>query len=181
MEKFVVIDTETTWTDEVMSIGAVLADSDTMLPLETRYYVLDPEYKIGGMYSGALFGRDLENPIICSRSKALNNLIEWCKDNFVSKIFAYNAMFDRGHLPELLFFSWFDIMKLAAYKQYNPKIPSGAELCSTGRLKTGYGVQSIMRMLSGNCNYFETHNALKDSLDELEIMSLLGHPIDKYI
>lgn len=180
MEKFVVIDTETTWTDEVMSIGAVLADSDTMLPLDSKYYILDPEYRIGGMYSASLMPRDIEKPMICSRSEALNNLIVWCKNISVNKIFAYNATFDRNHLPELSNMNWFDIMKLAAYIQYNPKIPRGADLCSTGRLKTGYGVQSIMRMLSGDYTYFETHNALKDSLDELKIMLLLGHPIYRY-
>ena len=180
MEKFVVIDTETTWTDKVMSIGAVVADSETMLPLESRYYILDPEYRAGGMYSDALIRRDIEKPLICTRAEALNNLIDLCKDNCVSKIFAYNAMFDRSHLPELSNMHWFDIMKLAAYIQYNPMIPHDAPLCSTGRLKSGYGVQSIMRMLSGNYNYFETHNALKDSIDELKIMLLLGHPIEKY-
>lgn len=180
MEKFVVIDTETTWTDDVMSIGVVLADSVTMLPLESRYYILDPEYREGGMYSDALMRRDIGKPIICSRAEALNNIINWCKNNCVSKIFAYNAIFDRSHLPELSGMNWFDIMKLAAYIQYNHKIPYTASLCSTGRLKSGYGVQAIMRLLTGDDNYFETHNALKDSLDELKIMLLLGHHIEKY-
>ena len=181
MEKFVVIDTETTWSDDVMSIGAVMTDSDTMLPIESRYYVLDPEYRAGGMYSDVLLLPDVKNPIICSRLKALNNFIGWCKNNCVRKIFAYNAVFDRTHLPELVGMRWFDIMKLAAYAQYNHKIPRGMPLCSTGRLKSGYGVQSILRMLSGDITYKETHNALKDSLDELKIMSLLGYPIEKYI
>ena len=39
----IVIDTETTWYDEVMSIGAVVADSDTMSLVETKYYIIDPE------------------------------------------------------------------------------------------------------------------------------------------
>lgn len=69
MEKFVVIDTETTWTDKVMSIGAVVADSNTMLPLESRYYILDPEYRAGGMYSDALIHRDIEKPLICTRQR----------------------------------------------------------------------------------------------------------------
>ncbi len=181
MEKFVVIDTETTWTDEVMSIGAVIADSDTMLPLESKYYILDPEYRAGGMYLGALLHRDIKNPIICSRLEALNNLIDWCKNNRVSKVFAYNSVFDKNHLPELGGMHWFDIMKLAAYIQYNHKIPRGMPLCSTGRLKSGYGVQSILRMLTGDTAYQETHNALKDSLDELKIMLLLGYPVEKYI
>ena len=46
MSKFIVIDTETTWYDEVMSIGAVVADSDTMSLVETKYYIIDPEFSV---------------------------------------------------------------------------------------------------------------------------------------
>ena len=55
MDKFLVIDTETTWSDRVMSIGAVVADAYDMRPLATKYYILDPEYMAGGMYSSANF------------------------------------------------------------------------------------------------------------------------------
>lgn len=181
MEKFVVIDSETTWTDNVMSIGAAVADGESMEPLQSRYYIINPEYRAGGMYSASLMRRDIEKPVICSRAEALQDLINLCKENGVSKVFAYNALFDLRHLPELSFMRWFDIMKLAAYVQYNPAIPRDAPVYSTGRLKSGYGVQSVMRMLTGNRNYFETHNALKDTLDELKIMLLLGRRLEEYI
>ena len=35
MGKFAVIDTETNWADQVMSIGTVIADSDTFEAIET--------------------------------------------------------------------------------------------------------------------------------------------------
>ena len=180
MEKFVVIDTETNWEDAVMSIGAVMADGDTMSAIEARYYILDPEYKAGGMYSDALLLKNSMRPRICSRAEALEDILAMCKLNGAEKIFAYNAIFDRTHLPELQGLVWHDIMKLAAYAQYNRAIPRSAPLCSTGRLRSGYGVEPIMRMLTGNGNYFETHNALQDTLDELKIMSLLGHPLALY-
>lgn len=34
-----------------------------------------------------------------------------------------------GHLPELNGLEWYDIMRLAAYVQYNPMIPHGAPIC----------------------------------------------------
>ena len=58
-------------------------------------------------------------------------------------------------------------------------IPVSAECCKTGRLKRGYSVENIMRMF-GNSDYIESHNALLDARDELEIMRLLGYPIDTY-
>ena len=71
-------------------------------------------------------------------------------------------------------------MRLAAYRQYNPRIPAWADCCSTGRLKRDYGVESMLRLLSGTRAYRETHNALFDALDELEIMRLLGHRVENY-
>ena len=65
MEKFIVIDTETTWTDSVMSIGAVVADSGDMSPVVSKYYILDPEYKAGGMYSRQLILSGAARPSYC--------------------------------------------------------------------------------------------------------------------
>ena len=42
---FAVIDTETNWHDEVMSIGIVIADSVNFKPIGAKYYLLDPEVK----------------------------------------------------------------------------------------------------------------------------------------
>jgi hypothetical protein len=71
-------------------------------------------------------------------------------------------------------------MRLAAYQQYNKAIPASAECCKTGRLKRGYGVEDILKMLSGNNRYRETHNAVTDAEDELKIMILLGYEISEY-
>ncbi len=71
-------------------------------------------------------------------------------------------------------------MRLAAYRQYNLAIPSSADCFKTGRLKRGYGVEDILKMLSKNKRYRETHNAVLDAQDELEIIRLLGHDIIEY-
>ena len=49
MGRFAVIDTETNWSDQVMSIGVVIADADTFEIEETRYYILPQECQVGGM------------------------------------------------------------------------------------------------------------------------------------
>ncbi len=181
MEKIAVLDTETTWDNQVMSIRVVLADAVSLQALDAKYYVLTPEYLTGGMYSGALFPDDRLKPTVCTRSEAMAQLLSWLAAAGVCRVFAYNAGFDQGHLPELRRLRWYDIMRLAAYRQTNPAIPAHWACCSTGRLKRGYGVESMLRLLSGNCGYCETHNALFDAADELQIMRLLGHPIENYI
>lgn len=180
MGRFAVIDTETNWADRVMSIGTVIADADTFQLIDAKYHVLTPEYLVGGMYESTLFCDPKRPPTMCGREEALQELTDWFYANDVHSLFAYNACFDRNHLPELREFDWFDIMRLAAYRQYNRKIPADADCCSTGRLKRGFGVEPMLRLLSGEPRYCETHNALHDAIDELEIIRLLGYRLQAY-
>lgn len=180
MGRFAVIDTETNWSDQVMSIGTIIADADTFQAIEAKYHILPAECSVGGMYSGTLYIETPIKPIPCARSEAIADLRIWFQLHGVHDIFAYNACFDRNHLPELRQFHWHDIMRLAAYRQYNHKIPLHADCYSTGRLKRSYGVEEMLRLLSGNAHYRESHNAFFDCMDELEIMRLLGYPPSKY-
>ncbi len=180
MAKIAVIDTETTWGDEVMSVGIVIADEKDYKPIESRYYVFDPEYRAGGFFSAQLFKAAKKDTKITTRKQALEETEAWLAKSGVKKLFAYNGSFDKNHLEELVNYSWYDIMRLAAYKQYNPSIPENADCCKTGKLKRNYGVEPITRMLSGNPGYCEVHNALQDALDELNIMCMLKHAIEVY-
>lgn len=180
MNNFAVIDTETTWNDSVMSIGVAIANSDTFELADKRYYILTPFKDHGGMYTYALYINGIEPDLECPRGKAIEELCQFLANYNVNTIFAYNAAFDYRHLPELSHLAWYDIMKVAAYKQHNPKIPQLADCYKTGRLKCGYGVENIYRLLSENWQYCEMHNALTDAIDELEIMKLLKRQIDKY-
>ena len=179
IERFAVIDTETNWNDEVMSIGAVIADAKTQEKSDSRYYIITPEYRVGGMFSNEL-RPDGEDVHIADRRQALQEIRQWLDSYHVQKLFAYNASFDRNHLPEYAGYQWYDIMRLAAYRQYNRAIPDTADCYKTGRLKWGYGVEAVLKMLSGDKRYRETHNAVSDAEDELRIMQLLGHEISIY-
>ena len=108
------------------------------------------------------------------------DLRQWLHDLGIREIYAYNARFDKQHLWELQDFSWYDIMRIAAYRQYNASISPWAECCSTGRLRRNYGVEPILGALKGDLSYRETHNAALDALDELSIMRLLRQPLSLY-
>lgn len=178
-DKFAVIDTETNWIDEVMSIGVVVAESETKKKIDSKYYIITPEYKVGGMFSNEL-RPDEKGACIAGRGQALKEIKQWLDTYDVQKLFAYNASFDRKHLPEYSGYQWYDIMRLAAYRQYNRSIPDSADCYKTGKMKYGYGVEDILKMLSKNRRYSETHNAVLDAEDELRIMQLLGHGISEY-
>lgn len=198
---FAVIDTETNWHDEVMSLGVAIADKTTFRCLETRYYIFEQEARVGGMYSSVLYkctnttasanrnGATLgtaqtttaaTSPITAARATAMAYLSDYLSSHGITSIYAYNAKFDCGHLPELQDYNWYDIMRIAAYKQFNKSIPDTAPCCKTGRLKSNYGVEPIIRMLAGNNRYYEVHNAVADAIDELRIIELLGLPLDSY-
>ena len=181
MSNFAVIDTETNWADQVMSIGTVIADTGTFRPVAVKYHILPIECRVGGMYESTLFVETPAAPILCTRAEAIGDLRAWFRQHGVASIFAYNACFDRNHLPELRDLDWHDIMRLAAYRQHNPRIPATADCCSTGRLKRGYGVEPMLRLLSGDRTYHESHNAILDALDELEIMRLLARTTAEYL
>ncbi len=178
-EFIAVIDTETNWRDEVMSIGVALSDMDTYRCVDKRYYILEPEWRIGGFYSGVIKKGDTR-AIMIGRVEVMEDLERYLLNHNVKKILAYNARFDLGHLPELNDFEWFDIMRVAAYRQHNPFITDDMECCKTGRLKGKYGVEAIMQMITGDSYYRETHNAVIDACDELKIVELLGLGIEEY-
>ncbi len=179
VDKFAVIDTETNWNDEVMSIGVVVAESETKKKIDSKYYIITPEYRVGGMYSNELRFNE-KGVCVASREQALKEIKWWLDTYGVQKLFAYNASFDKKHLPEYSGYQWYDIMRLAAYRQYNRSIPSSADCYKTGKMKHGYGVEEILKMLSKNRRYSETHNAVLDAEDELRIMQLLGHGLSEY-
>ena len=179
MSRFAVLDTETTWDDDLMSIGVVIADDSDFTEIESIYYVIDPVYKRGGMYSGELVLKNAK-PLVATREKALKAVEKLLDKYAITVVLAYNACFDQKHLSEISAYEWLDIMKVAAYKQHNKKIPAWADCHGTGRLKCDYGVEPMMQLLSGKARYCETHNALQDAKDELTIVKLLGYPVEYY-
>lgn len=174
-----IIDTETNWDDQVMSIGIVIADGDDFGILDSAYYVLTPEFMVTGMFSNQLFTEPEDRNRIFTREEAISDMKDLLKKYEVKNLFAYNAHFDSSHLPEFSNYKWYDILKIAAYRQYNFAITDCMECCNTGRLKRNYSVEAIYNMLAVD-SYNEEHNALQDAIDELEIMKMLKQPLSVY-
>ncbi len=84
-------------------------------------------------------------------------------------------------LHELIEYKWFDIMKIAAYKQHNDFLPDTLEYCKTGKLKSNYKFESMFKLVSNNPNYVESHNAIDDAIDELSFMRILNKPKNLYM
>ena len=144
--KIAVIDTETNYDNEVMPIGTVIADTHDLSLIERQYLILDPEYKKPAMFSVELSHKRAKIDAVSARKTVIRYVTDILERNGVTDIFAYNATFDCGHLPELSSYRWYDIMKIAAYKQYNYAITDRMPCCRTGKLKCSYGAESIYRM-----------------------------------
>lgn len=181
-KKIAIIDTETNYYDEVISIGVVIADAKTYEILEKRYMIVYPECDCPAMYSNRLYHPSVKIDLKSNRHKVIDYLENLLKKHEIKHILSYNSSFDEKHLYDLCDYEWHDIMKVAACKQYNPTL-NGLETFSTGRLRRGYGLDSILKRLRSYNNlkdYCEVHNALTDAVDELEVMKLLGHKINVY-
>ncbi|MCR5205038.1 MAG: hypothetical protein K6E47_08265 [Lachnospiraceae bacterium] len=178
MDHFAVIDTETTWSGALMTAGVLIVETGSFKVVASNYYIAADTLAEGGLYSHEVHMKDLTETVTTSADIG-PEIHKYLTKHNVKTILAYNAGFDRNCLSYLRSYRWCDIMRLAAYKQYNSAIPENAECCKTGKLKRGYGVEPILRML-GKDMYYETHNALIDAMDELEIVRLLGHPVDMY-
>ena len=152
----------------------VIADREDLRKQMSLYYVFPEQYRKPSMFGRVLFLSG-QTAVRKCREDAMREILEIFREWNVTILFAYNALFDKGHLPELSGYVWKDIMKLAAYRQYNSFIPEDVPCCRTGRLKSGYGVERVMRMITQDAGYAEVHNALCDAEDELRIMQLLGH------
>lgn len=192
-ELFAVVDVETTWSDvqrlkfgekykdTVFSIGVIIADAKNFQIVRALYYVFEPECAENGKYQANLNMVPEDSICKCSREEAINNIRSILKEHRIERIFAYNASFDKKHVPELSDYLWHDIIKKAAYREENNLLSDDKfEFCASGRLKKGFGAQDIYRLMSGDRYYCETHNALFDAMDELYIMEKLGYAPSAY-
>lgn len=178
-----VIDTETNYDDEVISIGAAIVDARTYDVIDKLYLIVYPECLEPAMFSNELKIPGIKVNLKDSRNNCIKELKTFLKEYKIKDIFAYNARFDHNHLPELAKYNWYDIMRIAAYKQYNPSLIGHGQFCTTGKFKTGYGVENVLKILRKKHKlkaYKEIHNAVNDAIDEAEVMKLLEHDIDTY-
>ena len=154
-------------------------DKGTMIVEKTCHV---PKYTITGIAGKKDFvAINIEKDMMNAEIGFGRKVLEAFEKYGVKDLYAYNGSFDKNLLSELASYRWFDIMKIAAYRQYNDKIPASIECCKTGKMKRNYGVEPMMQLLSGNHRYTEVHNALYDAADELEIMRLLGKKLEEYI
>lgn len=176
---FVVVDVETNWYNEVMSVGVVIADSADFSAADKGYYVIHPECQAGGMYSDVLRAVNKDCITDCSRQQAVDSIKQLLSRYGVTDILAYNAPFDYKCLRELHNYTWRDILPVAANRNFNTKLPDNCEYFSTGLLKHGRGVQNVMRLIYSR-DFTELHNGLTDALDELKLMQLINQPLSVY-
>lgn len=181
-----VIDVETTWKDRVMSIGIVTitvcpdgkVERDTV---QSRYFLIKPACIEGGMFSNALRIKATKDAKAVTYADAITVIRQILDASGITEMYAYDATFDKNHLPELKGYRWHDIMKIAPYSQYNAAIVrKGLPCYASGKLRSGYGVEAMLRLLTGDPGYREMHNAYYDALDEAAIMAKIAQPLSVY-
>lgn len=161
-----------------MTIGAVVAN-DQFEIIDQIYLMSFGAYMQGGLYKDRVYKTSF-CPNEMHTPEMLETIRKFYDKHNCEMVFAYNAPFDKKLITSLPPDQWYDIMKIAAYRQYNPHLPDNEEYCGTGRLKKDYNAERLYKLLSGNKDYKEMHNAFQDACDELAIMKLMKVPLDVY-
>jgi|GEM_PF-3570304 len=205
-EKFVMIDVETDGGNLVCTIGAVIVNSKTWIIEELHYYTIEGTEHLcwyGNAINLGQFAEFLQEfeqitftKNICAYDEAIQGLRKTINTHHITQIFAYNASFDCRMLPEFSDFIWCDVIHKAAYEQYNPLLPKNTEFYGSGKMKRGYSVESMYRLVCPKhkgylpswkrkfgqlgSKYFETHNGLIDAVDQVRIMQAIGYTSELY-
>ena len=76
-------------------------------------------------------------------------------------------------------YHWYDIIKVAAHKQYNYKLPDNLMFNDQGRLLYKCNIKDLMEILTKTYFYYTNH-ALYDTLDIARIMKIVDLNINVY-
>ncbi|WP_232955070.1 hypothetical protein [Mycoplasmopsis agalactiae] len=173
-----VIDVETNFFNEVVSIGVAIADKNNFKLVDQNYWLIGEREQSPSMYSNVYHIPELEkygikDYVVNTYEEAVGKLIEFLDYYNISDLFSYTK-YDYNHLPELHnLYKWFDISIPARNVNTNDFIPKNSPTHKSGALIRNWGVEPTYRLLSGNNQYSEVHNALLDAIDELKIMQML--------
>ncbi len=83
-ERFAVIDTETNWENEVMSIGIVIAEDGVFEAIDSKYIIFGEAARVGGMCSYAMFLKG-QTPELLKKKKAIEASLKYLIELFVQR------------------------------------------------------------------------------------------------
>ena len=170
---FAVVDVETSMNNrDVISLGLIVADD--------KFNIIESKYFINRFINNGIYASIRKNTKHKYIESSWKDIVEQVKDILneykIKNIFAYNTKStEKRVLFELYNYNWYDIMQFTKNKVFNE---SYAEKTKTGQYS--YSVQSVLRQLSKDNNYREKHIAIDDAFDELNILKLLGQPLNTY-
>jgi hypothetical protein len=178
LQTIAIIDTKTNYIDNAISVGVAIVNTNNWQLQQAQYYLISPELINNHQYDNLNIAHVYKS-YFGQLSDVENHIRKLLSDYNVTNIYAYNATFVFQSLPGLQLYFWYDIMKIAAYKQYNKYLPQNIEYLENGRIKYGYGIKNIMEYLT-QTYFFYTNHALYDVLDEIRIMKMLELNIEEY-
>lgn len=198
MEKFLIIDTETTNSlDDPLcyDIGFAVIDKNAHVYESHSYVVadifLDKELMKSAYFADKIpqYWEDIkEGRRLLRRFKTIRFIVyDICKQHNIKRVFAHNAKFDSHSLnltqrfltsSKYRFFlpygvEWWDTLKMS--RKILKKNDEYGSFCyengyMTSRNQRRYTAEILYRYLTGNNNFVESHTGLEDVLIEKEIM-----------
>lgn len=173
-----IINTKTNNMGDAIAIGVTIVDTNKWQLQQAQYYIISEALLYPHTYDNLYIAHVYKSYFgkLCDVENHIRNLLTQYQ---ITNIYAYNAQFVLKQCPGLDKYYWHDIMKIAAYQQHNPYLPSNIDYLNNGRIKYKYNIPHIMEYLNISCFRYTDH-ALYDTFDELRIMQFLKIPIHEY-
>lgn len=168
-----VLRTMTNSEGSLCAVGVVITNTADWRPIAEYRYVIAPEAETADQ--DVLF-LPVEKDCICTSCRSehlLFRLKQMLSEEKVQYIVSYGSS-ARFFLPGIDL-PWLDIQNVSAYRKYNPFIPKKAKLYRNGRMKSGYGMEAMMRIVTGDKSYIRTGNPVRDCEADLCILERI-HP-----
>lgn len=174
-----IIDAKLNFIDEIISIGIAIVDAKTFEIKTAEYFLVPEELIIDGFNNGNITIAHTYQTYFGAHKDIENHIRKLLNQYNITNIYTFNGKFIYSKLTGLQKYHWYDIMKVAAYKQYNYKLPDNLMFNDQGRLLYKCNIKDLMEILTKTYFYYTNH-ALYDVLDETKMMKLLDLNINVY-
>ena len=179
LDVIAIIDAKLNFIDEIISIGIAIVDAKTFKVKTAEYFLVPEELIIDGFNNDNITIAHTYQTYFGAHKDIENHIRKLLNQYNITNIYTFNGKFIYRKLAGLQKYHWYDIIKVAAYKQYNYKLPDNLMFNDQGRLLYKCNIKDLMEILTKTYFYYTNH-ALYDTLDIARMMSLIDLPIEQY-
>ena len=179
LETIAILDAKTNFIDNIISIGVSIVNAKTFEVKTAEYFLIPEELIVDGLNNNNVNIHHIYKTYFGAQKDVENHIRKLLNQYGITNIYTFNGKFIYKQLTGLQNYHWYDIIKVAAHKQYNYKLPDNLMFNDQGRLLYKCNIKDLMEILTKTYFYYTNH-ALYDTLDIARIMKIVDLNINVY-